>query len=333
MNYKRLGKYGVNVSELCLGTMTFGSQVNEATSIELVKKAYDQGINFVDTANSYVQGKSEEIVGKAIKGMREDIVLATKVRNRIGEGPNDVGLSRKHIMKAVEDSLKRLDTDYIDIYYVHRPSNIDPLTGIFGEPVPLKETLSALTDLVRSGKVRYIGCSNFPAWLLCKALWTSDKYDLENFVVDQPPYNLLRREIEREIIPLCIDQGIGIVSWSPLAGGVLTGKYKPGNPPPAGSRGEINPKFLFKRPGFNWEDVENQKVLQGLDELSKELEISMAQLALAWLRAQPALTAPIIAASNMKQLEENLAVTTMNLKKEDLERINKIMPNVGPYIT
>ena len=332
MKYKRLGKYGVTVSELCLGTMTFGSQVNEATSIELIKKAYDQGVNFIDTANVYVQGKSEEIVGKAIKGMREDIVLATKVRHRMGTGPNDEGLSRKHIMKAIADSLKRLDTDYIDIYYVHRPSNIELRIGSTGAPVPLKETLGALTDLVRSGKVRYIGCSNYPAWLLCKALWTSEKYDLENFVAVQPPYNLLQREIEREIIPLCVDQGLGIVPYSPLAGGVLTGKYKSGSPPPAGSRGEIMPMFL-KRPGFDWEDAENQKILQGLEELSKELGVSMAQLALAWLRAQPAITAPIIAASNLKQLEENLAVTTMSLTKEDLERINKIMPTVGPYIT
>ncbi|MDQ1279572.1 MAG: Aldo/keto reductase [Thermoproteota archaeon] len=333
MKYKHLGKCGVNVSELCLGTMFFGSQVNEATSIELIKKAYDQGINFVDTANVYVQGKSEEIVGKAIKGMRDDIVLATKVRHRMGEGPNDEGLSRKHILKAVEDSLKRLDTDYIDIYYVHRPSNArDFRTGILSPPIPLKETLSALTDLVRTGKVRYIGCSNFPAWHLCEALWTSDKYDLENFVVVQPPYNILQREIEREIIPLCVDQGIGIVSYSPLAGGILTGKYKLGSPPPIGSRGEINPMF-FKRPGLKWEDAESQKIMKGLKDLSKELNISMAQLALAWLKAQPALTAPIIAASNMKQLEENLAVTTINLRKEDLEHINELVPLLGPYIT
>ncbi|MDQ1281516.1 MAG: hypothetical protein QG670_2781, partial [Thermoproteota archaeon] len=163
MNYKRLGKCGVNVSELCLGTMYFGSEVDEMTSIEIIKKAVDQGINFIDTANVYVQGKSEEIVGKAIKGMREDIVLATKVRQRMGTGPNDEGLSRKHIMKAVEDSLARLGTNYIDIYYVHRPSNADLRKGFVGEPVPMKETLGALTELVRSGKVRYIGCSNFPA--------------------------------------------------------------------------------------------------------------------------------------------------------------------------
>jgi aryl-alcohol dehydrogenase-like predicted oxidoreductase len=333
MKYKRLGNCGVNVSELCLGTMFFGSQVDETTSIELITKAYDQGINFLDTANTYAQGRSEEIVGKAIKGMRDDIVLATKVRHRVGNGPNDEGLSRKHIMKAVEDSLRRLKTDYIDIYYVHRPSNAAPRgTGFSGAPVPLTETLGALTDLVRSGKVRYIGCSNFPAWLLCEALWTSDKYELETFVVDQPPYNLLQREIEREIIPLCVDQGIGIVPYSPLAGGVLTGKYKLGSPPPAGSRGEINPMFL-KRPGLNWEDAKNQKILQGLEALSKELAASMAQLALAWLKAQPAITAPIMAASNMKQLEENLAVTTIDLKKDELERINTIAPALGPYVT
>ena len=332
MKYKRLGNSGVKVSEFCLGTMHFGSKVDENTAKTLIQRAVAKGVNFIDTANVYVGGKSEEIVGKAIKGMRKDLVLATKVRHSMGPGPNDEGLSRKHIMQAFEESLRRLDTDYIDIYYVHRPSNVDGVKGFNGEPIPMRETLGALTDLVRSGKVRYIGCSNFPAWLLCKALWTSDKYGLESYVVSQPRYNLFQREIEREVIPLCVDQGIGIVPYSPLAGGVLTGKYKAGSQPPPGSRGALELEWM-KRHNFYWEDLGNLKVLQGLEEISKDIGISMVQIALAWLRANPAITAPVIAASNIEQLEEILAATDVNLSKADLERIDKIAPSMGPYYT
>ena len=206
------------------------------------------------------------------------------------------------------------------------------LKGFNGEPIPMRETLGALTDLVKSGKVRYIGCSNFPAWLLCKALWTSDKYGLESYVVSQPRYNLFQREIEREVIPLCVDQGIGIVPYSPLAGGVLTGKYKAGSQPPPDSRGALELGWL-KRHNFHWEDPVNLKVLQGLKEISKDIGISMVQIALAWLRANPAITAPGIAASNIEQLEEILAAIDINLSKADLERIDKIAPSMGPYYT
>lgn len=332
MKYKRLGNSGVKVSEFCLGTMHFGSKVDENTAKKLIQQAVDKGINFIDTANVYVGGKSEEIVGKAIKGMRKGLVLATKVRHSMGPGPNDEGLSRKHIMQAFEESLRRLDTDYIDIYYVHRPSNVDLRRGFHGEPVPMRETLGVLTDLVKAGKVRYIGCSNFPAWLLCKALWISDKYGLESYVVSQPRYNLFQREIEREIIPLCVDKEIGIVPYSPLAGGVLTGKYKAGSQPPPGSRGALELEWI-KIHGFHWEDPENLKILQGLEELSKDLSISIVQIALAWFRANPAITAPIIAASNMEQLEESLAAIDVNLSEADLERIDKIAPSMGPYYT
>jgi len=332
MKYKRLGNSGVKVSEFCLGTMHFGSKVDENTAKKLVRRAVDKGINFIDTANVYVGGKSEEIVGKAIKGMRKDLVLATKVRQSMGPGPNDEGLSRKHIMQAFEESLRRLDTDYIDIYYVHRPSNVDMLKGFDGEPIPMRETLGALTDLVKSGKVRYIGCSNFPAWLLGKALWTSDKYGLESYVVSQPRYNLFQREIEREVIPLCVDQGIGVVPYSPLAGGVLTGKYKAGSQPLPDSRGALELGWI-KRHNFHWEDSGNLKVLQGLEEISKDIGISMVHIALAWFRANPAITAPVIAASNIEQLEENLAAIDVNLSKADLERIDKIAPSMGPYYT
>ncbi len=332
MKYNRLGRSGVKVSEFCLGTMNFGSKVDVTMAKKLVDRAVDLGVNFVDTANVYNQGRSEELVGKAIKGMREDLVVATKVRHSMGSGPNDEGLSRKHILHAVEESLRRLDTDYIDIYYVHRPSNLDRLKGFFGEPVPMEETLSTLTELVRSGKVRYIGCSNFPAWLHCKALWVSDKNGFERYIVSQPRYNLFHRETEREIIPLCLDQGVGIVNYSPLAGGVLTGKYKAGSPPPAGSRGETGLEWI-KTHDFYWEDPDNLKTLQGLEELSKDLGLSMAQIALAWLLSNPAVTSPIIGASNMQQLEENIAAADVALGKADLERIDKIAPRKGPYFT
>jgi aryl-alcohol dehydrogenase-like predicted oxidoreductase len=332
MKYRRLGKYGVKVSELCLGTMIYGSQVDEATATKIIRRAVDLGVNFIDTADVYVQGRSEEIVGKAIKGMREDIVLATKVRHSMGPGPNDEGLSRKHIMHAVDESLRRLDTDYIDIYYVHRPSNADVRQGYVGEPIPLEETLGALTDLVKSGKVRYLGCSNYPAWLLCKALWVSDVNGYESYAVSQPRYNLFNREIEREIIPLCADQGIGIVPYSPLAGGVLTGKYRAGSPPPSGSRGAVNSGFMTVH-DFHWEDPTNVKILQGLEEICQELGKPMVQVALAWMLANPAITAPIIGASSVNQLEENLAATELSLSKADLERIDKIAPSKGPYIT
>ncbi|MCX8188428.1 MAG: aldo/keto reductase [Nitrososphaeria archaeon] len=332
MEYKRLGKCGLKVSEICLGTMDFGSKVNEETANKIIKKAVDLGINFIDTANVYNNGKSEEYVGKAIKGMRDSIVLATKVRHRIGPGPNDEGLSRKHIMFAVRESLQRLGTDYIDILYLHRPSNVDIVKGFVGEPTPLEETLAALNDLVRWGKVHYIGCSNFPAWLHCKALWISDKNGFEKFVVSQPRYNLLQREAEREIIPLCVDQGIGIVPYSPLAGGVLTGKYRPGAPPPEGSRGALKPEF-FKRHNFEWDDPFNLKVIEGLENFSKKIGKPMLQIALAWLLANPAITAPVIGPTTVEQLEENVAATELKLTEAELERIDKISPKKGPYFT
>jgi len=330
MKYKRLGKHGVKVSAFCLGTMIYGSQIDESTATKIIGKAVDLGINFIDTANTYNGGKTEEILGKAIKDMREDLVIATKVRHRMGSGPNDEGLSRKHILHAVEESLRRLDTDYIDIYYVHRPSNADGQGFTAEEPVPMEETLGTLTDLVRSGKVRYLGCSNFPAWLLCKSLWTSDVNGLESYAVVEPRYNLFEREIEREIIPLCLDQGIGIVPYSPLAGGALSGKYKAGSPPPAGSRGAIDPTYITRH---RWDDPANLAILKGLEEFCKELGRPMAQVALAWMLAQPAITAPIIGASSVQQLEENVAAAEFTLGKADLERIDRISPYQGPYIT
>ncbi|MEM2905442.1 MAG: aldo/keto reductase [Candidatus Bathyarchaeia archaeon] len=309
MKYKSLGKTGVKVSELCLGTMIFGRQVDEASSIKIIKRAVDAGVNFIDTANVYAEGRSEEIVGKAIDGMRESIVLATKVRGRMGLGPNDEGLSRKHIMRSVEASLKRLGTDHIDLYQVHRT---DPTT-------PLRETLTALNDLVRAGKVHYIGCSNFPAWQVEKALWISDVNGLESFVTVQPRYNVIDREVERELLPLCVEEGLGVIPYSPLAGGFLTGKYQPGRPPPEGTRFQLRPEWLSQ--SFT---PRNQAVLQELEKLSKETGMTMGQLSLAWLLANPAVTSPIIGASKLEQLEENLQVVDRPLPVEALNRISEV---------
>lgn len=311
--------------------MNFGAKVGESQAIKLIHKAIDHGVNFIDTANVYVHGKSEEIVGKAIKGMRDDIVLATKVRHRMGDGVNDEGLSRKHILHALEESLRRLGTDFIDLYYVHRPSNATS-AGFQGSSVPMLETLSTLTDLVRSGKVRYLGCSNFPAWLHCKALWTSDKHQLERYVVSQPRYNLFQREIEREVLPLCEDQGIGVVPYSPLAGGVLSGKYIAGAPPPSDTRGATSMRWI-KSHDFHWETPNNLRVLEGLREIARDLDQPMAQLALAWLVSHPLITSAIIGASNPEQLTQNLNAVNVELSDQVLERINEIAPQLGPYIT
>jgi len=206
MQYRNMGRTGLKVSVMCLGTMVYGNQVSEAEAINIIERALSAGVNFLDTADVYIEGRSEEVVGKALKGKRHSVVLATKVANRTGPGANDTGLSRKHIMKGIEDSLRRLETDYIDLYYVHLPD--------YGTPI--EETLRTLDDLVHQGKVRYIGCSNFRAWQLCKALWVSDLHNLARFDCIQPPYNLLTRDIEYELLPLCASEGVGVCVYNPL---------------------------------------------------------------------------------------------------------------------
>ena len=217
MKYKKVGRTGLKVSAIGMGTGFFGSHTNEADAMKIMDVAFEKGINLFDTANSYTGGKSEEIVGKALKNKRHAVVLATKVANRQGPGPNDLGLSRKHIMRAVEESLRRLDTDYIDIYYAHTPDYT----------TPIEETLRAFDNLVQQGKVRYIACSNFHAWQLIKALWVSDLYNLARFVCIQTPYNLITRDIEYELLPCCDSEGVGVTVYNPLAAGLLTGKHDP----------------------------------------------------------------------------------------------------------
>ncbi len=290
MKYNNLGNTGLLVSELCLGTMTFGGKgfwtaigsLEQNKVDELVKGSIDAGINFIDTANVYSEGLSEEMTGKAIKNLglqRHDLVLATKVRGRMAEGPNGAGLSRKHIMWQVEESLRRLDTDYIDLYQIH---GFDPLT-------PLEGTLEALNELVRSGKVRHIGCSNLAAWHIMKALAYSERKNLARFVSLQAYYTIAGRDLERELIPLLEDQQLGLMVWSPLAGGLLSGKYRRDEKGPEGSR----------RADFDFPPVNKDKAFDILDvmhPMAEEKGISVARLALAWLLHQKAVSSVIIGA-------------------------------------
>lgn len=314
MQVRRLGRTGLKVSELCLGTMTFGNQADESTSFAIMDRAYEAGVFFFDTADVYpvmprpeTVGRSEEIVGRWLRGKREKIVLATKLRGKMGQGANDVGLSRGHTMRAVEDSLRRLGTDYIDLYQVH---SFDPET-------PLEETLRALDALVHSGKVRYIGCSNFAAYQLMKALGISERLGLARFDSVQPRYNLFDRQIERELLPLCAEEGVGVIPYSPLGGGLLTGKYRRGNTPPPESR-----YILFGR-----ESQITESVLDGLDALAglaQEKGMTMAQLALAWVLANPTISSPIVGATRPDQLDDSLPAVDVKLSEEDLARCKEI---------
>ena len=316
MQYRQLGKTGLRVSELSLGTLPFGAQTDEKTSREIIHRALAAGINCLDTADIYpvyTRGTSEEILGRAIKGRRDQLVISTKVRLRMGPGPNDEGLSRAHIMPAVEGSLRRLGTDYIDLYQAHYP---DPST-------PLEETLSAFNDLVRQGKVRYIGCSNFPAWLICQGLWISDRRGWEPFTFVQPPYNLLDRSAERELLPFCQQLGLGVIVWGPLAGGGLTGKYRRGQPPPPESRGEKH-----RQMGPVWDSERDLEKVEKLEALAKELGKTAAQLALAWVLAHQVVSSAIVGATSVAQLEQNLGATGWTLSAEELSRINEITPAV-----
>ena len=311
VEYVKLGRTGLKVSRLCLGCMNFGWTVDEAESLRIIHRAFDAGINFVDTANVYGRGNSEIIVGKAIKGRRDEIVVATKFSRPVGDGPNDRGNSRWHIMREVERSLKRLGTDYIDLYQVHRP---DPDT-------PLDETLSALTDLVRQGKVRYIGTSTFPAWQLCESLWISDRMGLERFVCEQPPYNILNRSIERELLPFCRKHGFGVIPWSPLAAGWLSGKYRRGQAAPPGSRAVLR--------GWDLESELSARrfdAVERLEALAQEVGKTISQVALNWLLQQPGITAPIIGPRTMEHLEDHLGALGWSLSSEHLEAIDRIVP-------
>lgn len=317
MDYRRLGRTGMKVSALCLGTMQFGWTADEAASYEIMDKSVELGCNFFDTADIYSSwaegndgGVSEAIIGRWLSKSnvrRQDLVLATKVRGKMGEGPNDSGLSRQHILTAVEDSLRRLQTDYIDLYQVHWPDN----------ETPLEETLKALDDLVKTGKVLYIGCSNYPAWLLAKSLWISDVRGLNRFETVQPHYNLIHREeFERELEPLCRDQRIGVIPYSPLAGGFLTGKYRQQQPMPESARASGVERRYMNSKGF--------AVIEKLDEIANRKGVSASQIALAWLLENPAVHSAIIGPRTLQQLADNFAAVDVKLKDEEQKELSDL---------
>jgi aryl-alcohol dehydrogenase-like predicted oxidoreductase len=324
MEYKKLGRTGLKVSAVGLGCGNFGGigsapaffgqGETEEEAFRLMDRAWEIGINFFDTADAYGGGRSETFIGNWLKtkgaSVRDQLLLSSKVRNPVGDGPNDEGLSRRHILRQIEASLKRLGVDYLDMYLIHEP---DPTT-------PLEETLRALDDLIHQGKVRYIGASNMPAWLMTKALWLSDKYNLHRFEWVQNAYSLLERADEQEMLPLVQDQQLGYTPFSPLAGGWLTGKYRAGQPFPSGSRMTLRPE--------PYQQFLHEPIFQRLDRLqayATERGTSMAALALAWLMAQPLVTAPIIGPRRLEHFEPVQQALELNLSAEERQKITEIM--------
>jgi aryl-alcohol dehydrogenase (NADP+) len=348
MEYRKMGRTGLKVSAFCLGTMMFGRQVDEAESIRIIRKAVDEGINFIDTADIYANTETERIVGKAVKGMRDSLVIASKAGHiralgkKYGEqviagpidlarprafkpwpsgeetGPNDMGLSRKHLMQSVEESLKRLGTDYLDILYAHMPDY----------DTPLEETLRAMDDLVRQGKVRYLGCSNFRAFQLCKALWTSDRHDLARWDIIQPPFNLLARDIEYELLPLCLEEGVGIACFSPMAAGFLSGKHEKDKPPVEGTR------FTMGKQGFvyqqkYWNDLDFDAVAR-LKEIASGQGLGLSRFALAWILNKKGITSIVSGATSVEQLLENMQAVGIKLPQEALEACDRVWDMLHP---
>jgi aryl-alcohol dehydrogenase-like predicted oxidoreductase len=325
MDKRYLGKTGVKVSELCLGTMTLGREAAEEESFQILDHYAEAGGNFIDTANVYSQGVSEEIIGRWLKDKnRDDFVIATKVRFPMGQGSNDFGLTRKHILQSVKASLRRLGTDYIDLYQVHA---WDPAT-------PLEETLRTLDDLVRQGLVRYIGASNFRGWQLQKAIDLSRQNGWEHFVSLQPQYNLLTRATEYELVPVCENEGLAIIPWSPLRGGWLSGKYHRGMAaPPEGTRVEAAEEHGWGESWSNYNNDYTWNVLDTLYSIVEEAGKNPAQVAINWLLQSPGVTAPIIGARNLDQLNDNLGASGWSLSDGQLERLNKAsaLPVTYPY--
>ncbi len=312
MEYRLLGPTGVRVSPLCLGAMNFGGVTPEDEAIEMIHRALDAGVNMVDTANIYSEGESERVVGKALSGGRRDeVILATKVHFPTSEDPNDRGNSRHNILNAVDQSLKRLATDWIDLYQIHRP-DFD---------VPQEETLRALDHLVHQGKVRYVGCSTFPAWMVMEALAISERYRLSRYVTEQPPYNLLDRRIENELVPLAERHGLGLLPWSPLAMGILAGRYSGRHGLPEGSRAARIGSWAEARVTARGIDAADQVAV-----LAREQEMTPAQLALVWVKDQPGVTAPIIGPRSLDQLEEALPVLELSLDPEVAAALDGIVP-------
>jgi len=313
MDYVRLGRSGLKVSRVCLGTMTFGREADEATSFKLMDRYVDVGGNFVDTADVYSSGGSEEVVGRWLqqRGSRDKVVLASKVYGVMGPGPNDGGLSRLHIQHAIEASLTRLQTDVLDIYQIHR---WDPQT-------PVEETLDALDDLVRQGKVRYVACSNLKAWQLSKFLYVAKENHWSRFISIQPVYSAINRGIENELLPLCQEEGLGVITYNPLAGGMLTGKYKRKEGMQAGTRLEA-----FKQYYERYYTEEALSIVDRFVEAARERGVTPAQLALAWVLAEPRVTCPIVGARNLEQINDTLGGLEIHLTQEERASIPAVAP-------
>ena len=322
MQMRRLGATGTMVSELCLGCMTFGKEADEAQSKTIIERFIEVGGNFLDTADVYTQGVSEEITGRAIREKRNELILATKVRFPMGKGPNDVGLSRKHIIEGCEASLRRLGTDYIDLYQAH----------CWDAATLLEETLSAFSDLVHQGKVRYIGVSNFTAWQIMKALHVSRTHSFERIVSLQPQYSLVERHLDYEILPLCREENIAVLPWSPLGGGFLSGKYKRGEQPPEGTRIAQAAERLEE----HWQrraTEQNWRVIDVIDAIAKETGKSYAQISLNWLLRTPGITAPIIGARSLEQFNDNLGAVGWELSEDQVDKLSSAstIEDIYPY--
>ncbi len=317
MDHRLFGRTGVRVSPLCLGAMNFGGATSEVNSLRIIHAALDAGINFVDTANVYNDGQSEVVVGKALEGRRDQVFLATKVHFKMGDRPppGDEGNSRLHILKACEDSLRRLNTDWIDLYQIHRPS----------PDIPVDETLGALTDLVRAGKVRYIGCSTHPAWMVMEALAVSEWHGFARYVSEQPPYNLLDRRIENELLPLALRYNLALIPWAPLAQGVLAGRYPAGQPYPEDARAALQPGSIYAQ------RVTPRGIETGekFADLAREYGKTPGQLALLWCKDQPGITAPIVGPRTLEQLQELLPVLDMTLSDPERAACDALNPPGG----
>ena len=323
MEYRYLGRTGLKVSELCLGAMTFGRESTKTESNQMLDHFKAVGGNFIDTADVYSRGLSETILGRWLKKQnREDFIIATKVRFNLGDSPNDIGLSRKHILAGIDASLKRLSTDYVDLYQIH----------CWDPGAPLEETLQTLDGLVKSGKVRYIGASNVAAWQLQKAIDISHHNGWEAFSCLQPLYNLLDREMEWGLVPVCLNEGVGIIPWSPLRGGWLSGKYQRGmDAPPEGTRVEEAEKQGWSE---SWRVYANERtwsIVDTVQSISAETSKSPAQIALNWLLQMPGVTAPIIGARNLKHLKDNLGSTGWSLTAEQMTKLNNVSRKPLPY--
>jgi len=313
MEYRLLGRTGVKVAPLCLGSDNFANPTPEAESIAMIERAMDAGINLIDTSNSYAKGESERIIGRALaaSGRRDQVLVATKAHYPTGPGPNDCGNSRLHLMKACEESLKRLQVDCIDLFQLHRPSF----------ELPIEETMCALTDLVRQGKVRYVGCSTTPAWKAMESIMVSELKGYVRFVSEQPPYNLLDRRIENEMVPFCQEYQLGIFPWSPLAMGILAGRYADADKTPEASRAALRGGIYAERVTARGIEVGSQFV-----QLAKDKAISPAQLAVLWVKDQPGITAPLIGPRTLEQLEHFLPVMEMRLDDQTRAACDALVP-------